>query len=50
MRGPRWPAPNAAKTLLDAMCDAGRADWDWCAVALELQREAGLDTPQRIEP
>lgn len=39
-----------AEALLDAMCDAGRADWDWCAVALELQREAGLDTPQHIEP
>ena len=39
-----------AESLLDAMCETGRADWDWCAIALELQSEAGLDTPQRIEP
>lgn len=48
--GATLPGAERAERLLDAMCDAGRADWDWCALALELQREAGLDTPQRIEP
>lgn len=48
--GATLPGAERAESLLDAMCNAGRADWDWCAIALELQREAGLDTPQRIEP
>ena len=48
--GASLPGTENAEALLDAMCEAGRADWDWCAVALELQRRAGLDTPDRIEP
>ena len=48
--GANLSGAERAESLLDAMCNAGRADWDWCAVALELQRKAGLDTPQRIEP
>ena len=48
--GATLPGAGRAEQLLDAMCNAGRADWDWCAIALELQREAGLDTPQHIEP
>ncbi len=48
--GATLPGAERAESLLDAMCNAGRADWDWCAIALELQREAGLDAPQRIEP
>ncbi|MEO8250582.1 MAG: NAD(P)-dependent oxidoreductase [Burkholderiales bacterium] len=48
--GASLPGTENAEALLDAMCEAGRADWDWCAIALELQRNAGLDTPQSIEP
>lgn len=48
--GAMLPGAQTAEGLLDAMCEAGRADWDWCAIALELQRDAGLDTPQSIKP
>ena len=48
--GASLPGAEHAEALLDAMCEAGRADWDWCAIALELQRSAGLATPERIEP
>ena len=48
--GATLPGAERGENLLDAMCAAGRADWDWCALALGLQHEAGFDTPQRIEP
>lgn len=32
-----------AKSLADALCERGRAGWDWAALALEVQRRAGLE-------
>lgn len=31
-------AAPVAERLLDAMCDQGRGDWDWCGVAQEVAR------------
>lgn len=38
-------ATALTEQLLDALCEGGRADWDWCAVALEVQRRSGLSVP-----
>lgn len=38
-------ATALTEQLLDAMCEGGRADWDWCALALEVQRRSGLAVP-----
>lgn len=40
------PGAAAAERLLSALCDAGRADWDWNALALQVQADAGLDIPK----
>src|SRR5690606_19396445 len=34
-------ATPVAERLLDAMCNDGRGDWDWCGVALEVGKAAG---------
>lgn len=36
------PTAALAQELLDSLCESGRADWDWCAVALEVQRRSGM--------
>jgi 2-hydroxy-3-oxopropionate reductase len=43
--GARLPGAAAAEELLSALCDSGRADWDWNALALQVQANAGLDIP-----
>ena len=48
--GATLPTATVAEQLLDAMCRGGRADWDWCAVALEVQRLSGMDIPDTPEP
>jgi hypothetical protein len=32
--------------LLDALCEGGREDWDWVAIALETQRRSGIASAQ----
>ena len=44
------PMVELAERLLDELCNDGRADWDWCALALESQRRSGLDIPATKEP
>ena len=44
------PATALAEQVLDATCEAGRADWDWSAAALEVQRRSGLAIPATPEP
>jgi 2-hydroxy-3-oxopropionate reductase len=44
------PAAAVAERLLDELCEGGRADWDWCAVALRVQELAGLAIPAQKEP
>jgi 2-hydroxy-3-oxopropionate reductase len=39
------PGAQVVEELLDALCKSGRADWDWCAVALEVQRRSGMRIP-----
>ncbi len=39
------PGAQVVEELLDALCEGGRADWDWCAVALEVQRRGGMSIP-----
>ena len=39
------PGAQIMEELLDALCEGGRADWDWCAVALEVQRRGGMSIP-----
>lgn len=36
------PGATTVERLLDALCEGGRADWDWNAVALQVQADAGL--------
>jgi 2-hydroxy-3-oxopropionate reductase len=48
--GATLPTATVAEQLLDAMCEGGRADWDWCAVALEVQRLSGMEIPDTSEP
>ncbi|QJW84256.1 NAD(P)-dependent oxidoreductase [Ramlibacter terrae] len=43
--GARLSGAAAAERLLDALCEGGRADWDWSAMALQAQAEAGLPIP-----
>jgi len=31
------PGAALAEQLLDALCTSGRADWDWSALALQVQ-------------
>lgn len=39
------PGAQVAEELLDVLCEGGRADWDWCALALEVQRRGGMEIP-----
>ena len=42
------PGAQVVEELLDALCEGGRADWDWCAVALEVQKRGGMSIPDAI--
>lgn len=42
------PGAQVVEALLDALCEGGRADWDWCAVALEVQQRGGMSIPDAI--
>ena len=44
------PLATLAEQMLDALCESGRADWDWSAVALEAQQQSGMATPSQQEP
>ncbi|KQT11352.1 NAD(P)-dependent oxidoreductase [Ramlibacter sp. Leaf400] len=44
------PTAALAEQLLDALCEGGRADWDWSAAALEVQRRSGMSIPASPEP
>lgn len=44
------PTATLAEQLLDALCEGGRAEWDWSAVALEVQQRCGLSIAQAMEP
>ncbi|NUZ06576.1 NAD(P)-dependent oxidoreductase [Piscinibacter koreensis] len=44
------PATALAERLLDELCDGGRGDWDWCALALRVQELSGLTVPAAPEP
>jgi len=48
--GAELPTAALAEQLLDALCEGGRADWDWCALALQVQQQSGLDIPVQREP
>lgn len=39
--GTELTAAPIAERLLDAMCNRGRGDWDWCGVALEVGKSTG---------
>ncbi len=49
-RGAVLPTTVLAAQLLDAACEAGRADWDWCTLALEVQRMSGMPVPVAESP
>jgi 2-hydroxy-3-oxopropionate reductase len=36
------PATVLAEQLLNDLCETGRGDWDWCALALRVQELSGL--------
>lgn len=40
------PATGLAEQLLDALCEGGRGDWDWCALALRVYELSGLPIPE----
>jgi 2-hydroxy-3-oxopropionate reductase len=44
------PVATLAEQMLDALCESGRADWDWSAAALEVQRQSGMAIPSEKEP
>ena len=46
----QMPATELVAGMLDAMCQQGHGEWDWCALTLHLQQLAGLPTPQQMEP
>lgn len=39
------PGAALAEQLLDALCESGRGDWDWCALALQVQQLGGMAPP-----
>ena len=39
------PGAELAEALLHDLCESGRADWDWCALALQVQRRGGMTVP-----
>lgn len=44
------PLATLAEQMLDRLCESGRADWDWSAVALEVQQQSGMAIPSEKEP
>ena len=44
------PTTVLAEQLLNALCEGGRGDWDWCALALQVQKESGMTIPEAREP
>jgi 2-hydroxy-3-oxopropionate reductase len=48
--GAHLPAAELAERLLDELCEGGRADWDWSALALIGQSRSGLAVPDAPEP
>lgn len=44
------PTAALAEQLLDALCDSGRGDWDWAALALQVQQLSGKALPELREP
>lgn len=44
------PTAVLAEKLLDDACEAGRAEWDWCALALQVQLMSGLSLPAAQAP
>lgn len=47
--GAELPTAALAEQMLDALCEGGRGDWDWCALALQVQALSGLDIPSQRE-
>lgn len=43
------PMTELAAGLLGDLCEGGRADWDWCAIALHIQALSGLEIPAEKE-
>jgi 2-hydroxy-3-oxopropionate reductase len=43
--GAQLPTATLAAQMLDEACNEGRADWDWCALALEVQKRSGMSIP-----
>lgn len=43
------PAAQLAERMLDEVCEGGRADWDWSALALRVQQMSGLAVPEQPE-
>jgi 2-hydroxy-3-oxopropionate reductase len=39
------PTATLVEQRLDTLCESGRGDWDWCAVALPLQALSGQSGP-----
>lgn len=48
--GADLPTAALATRMLDEACDAGRGEWDWCALALEVQKRSGMAIPARPDP
>lgn len=44
------PTTTLAEKLLSALCEGGRHDWDWSALALQVQTESGMTIPEAREP
>ncbi len=44
------PATALAERLLDDLCEGGRGNWDWCALALRVQELSGLSVPASPVP
>jgi 2-hydroxy-3-oxopropionate reductase len=44
------PVAKLAEQMLDALCESGCADWDWSAMALEVQKRSGMAIPSQQEP
>lgn len=43
--GATLPTAAVAEQLLDAFCEDGHGDWDWCGVALQVQKAFGMTVP-----
>lgn len=44
------PTAALAEQLLNALCESGRGDWDWAALALQVQTLSGKPLPEHPEP